>query len=132
MNAVIEVEHLRKTYGPTVAVDDVSFQVTEGEIFGLLGPNGAGKTTTVECLQGLRRPDLGEVRVLGLDPQSDGEARHRAAAGPVARLRLEHHRVPHRGWDCRSGGGNNVAFLPVGVALTSRTAAGLAITSPAG
>ena len=54
MTAVIEVEHLRKTYGTTVAVDDVSFQVTGGEIFGLLGPNGAGKTTTVECLQNLR------------------------------------------------------------------------------
>jgi ABC-type multidrug transport system ATPase subunit len=50
MKTVIEVEHLRKTYGSTVAVDDVSFEVAEGEIFGLLGPNGAGKTTTVECL----------------------------------------------------------------------------------
>ncbi len=70
MNHVIEVEHLKKTYGPTVAVDDVSFNVVEGEIFGLLGPNGAGKTTTVECLQGLRRADEGRLRVLGLDPQS--------------------------------------------------------------
>lgn len=71
MNAVIEVEHLRKTYGSTVAVDDVSFDVAKEEIFGLLGPNGAGKTTTVECLQGLRRPDAGRIRVLGLDPQSE-------------------------------------------------------------
>ena len=70
MNRVIEVEQLRKTYGSTVAVDDVSFNVIEGEIFGLLGPNGAGKTTTVECLQGLRRADEGRLRVLGLDPQS--------------------------------------------------------------
>ena len=72
MKNIIEVEHLRKVYGHTVAVEDISFQVAEGEIFGLLGPNGAGKTTTVECLQGLRRPDAGRLRVLGLDPQSDG------------------------------------------------------------
>jgi len=57
MKPVIEVDHLRKTYGRTVAVDDVSFDVAEGEIFGLLGRNGAGKTTTVECLQGLRWPE---------------------------------------------------------------------------
>jgi ABC-2 type transport system ATP-binding protein len=71
MNKVIKVENLRKSYGSTVAVEDVSFDVAEGEIFGLLGPNGAGKTTTVECLQGLRRPDGGRIRVLGLDPQSE-------------------------------------------------------------
>ena len=65
---VIAVEHLRKRYGSQVAVEDVSFEVRAGEIFGLLGRNGAGKTTTVECLQGLRRPDGGSVRVLGLDP----------------------------------------------------------------
>lgn len=64
----IVVNGLRKTYGPVVAVDEVSFEVAEGEIFGLLGPNGAGKTTTVECVQGLRSPDGGEMRVLGLDP----------------------------------------------------------------
>ena len=73
MKAVIEVEGLRKTYGPVVAVDDVSFEVEEGEIFGLLGPNGAGKTTTVECLQGLRAADSGRMRVLGLDPQSQAQ-----------------------------------------------------------
>lgn len=77
MKAVIEVEHLRKTYGSTVAASDVSFDVVEGEIFGLLGPNGAGKTTTVECLQGLRRPDAGRIRVLGLDPQSEAQALRR-------------------------------------------------------
>ena len=71
MKKIIEVEHLRKAYGSTVAVEDISFEVAEGEIFGLLGPNGAGKTTTVECLQGLRRPDAGRLRVLDLDPQSD-------------------------------------------------------------
>lgn len=70
--AVIEVEHLYKRYGSTVAVDDVSFEVREGEIFGMVGPNGAGKTTTIECIEGLRRPDGGRVRVLGLDPQTDG------------------------------------------------------------
>jgi ABC-2 type transport system ATP-binding protein len=69
MGAVIEVDNLRKRYGAHVAVEDVSFQVHRGEIFGLLGRNGAGKTTTVECLQGLRRADGGRVRVLGLDPQ---------------------------------------------------------------
>jgi ABC-2 type transport system ATP-binding protein len=68
MGAVIEVDNLRKRYGAHVAVEDVSFQVRQGEIFGLLGRNGAGKTTTVECLQGLRRADGGRVRVLGLDP----------------------------------------------------------------
>jgi ABC-2 type transport system ATP-binding protein len=59
---------LRKTYGKTIAVDDISFEVSEGEIFGMVGPNGAGKTTTIECLEGLRRPDSGEMNVLGLDP----------------------------------------------------------------
>ena len=68
MTTVIVLEHLRKTYGRKVAVDDVSFAVEAGEIFGILGPNGAGKTTTVECLQGLRAPDGGTMRVLGLDP----------------------------------------------------------------
>ena len=65
---VIEVEHLHKSYGDTVAVDDVSFTVERGEIFGILGPNGAGKTTTVECVEGLRKHDAGTIRVLGLDP----------------------------------------------------------------
>jgi ABC-2 type transport system ATP-binding protein len=74
MQSVIECGHLRKRYGATVAVDDVSFTVTRGEIFGILGPNGAGKTTIVECLSGLRRPDNGEMRVLGLDPRRDRQA----------------------------------------------------------
>lgn len=69
---VIEVTGLRKAYGPKVAVDDVSFTVEAGEIVGILGPNGAGKTTTVEAVAGLRVPDAGHVRVLGLDPQRDG------------------------------------------------------------
>jgi ABC-2 type transport system ATP-binding protein len=71
---VIEVEGLRKTYRSQVAVDGLSLRVSEGEIFGLLGPNGAGKTTTVECIQGLRRPDSGRIRVLGLDPETQIEA----------------------------------------------------------
>ena len=71
MAAVIEVQHLHKRYGDTVAVRDVSFTVHEDEIFGILGPNGAGKTTTVECIEGLREPDGGEISVLGLDPLRD-------------------------------------------------------------
>src|SRR5438067_11005015 len=67
----VEIAHLSKAYGPVVAVDDVSLSVAEGEIFGLLGPNGAGKTTTVECATGLRSPDSGTVRLLGLDPRAD-------------------------------------------------------------
>ncbi|SDM15135.1 ABC-2 type transport system ATP-binding protein [Nonomuraea maritima] len=65
---VIEVRNLHKRYRDHVAVDDVSFAVASGEIFGILGPNGAGKTTTVECVSGLREPDGGSVRVTGLDP----------------------------------------------------------------
>ena len=68
---IIEVSGIRKTYGATVAVSDVSFEVTEGEIFGLIGPNGAGKTTTMECVEGVRRPDRGAISILGLDPLRD-------------------------------------------------------------
>jgi ABC-2 type transport system ATP-binding protein len=71
MTAVIDVRNLHKTYGDTVAVDDISFTVQEGEIFGILGPNGAGKTTTVECVEGLRTANRGEISVLGLDPRRD-------------------------------------------------------------
>ncbi len=73
----IEVEALAKRYGDAVAVAEVSFTVAPGEIFGLLGPNGAGKTTIVECVQGLRRPDGGRVRILGLDPLRDRVALRR-------------------------------------------------------
>jgi ABC-2 type transport system ATP-binding protein len=66
---VIEVKNLRKGYGSTVAVRDVSFAVERGEIFGILGPNGAGKTTTVECVAGLRTPDSGSITVLGRPPR---------------------------------------------------------------
>jgi len=68
---VIQVSGIRKTYGATVAVSDVSFEVNQGEIFGLIGPNGAGKTTTMECVEGVRRPDSGAILVLGLDPFRD-------------------------------------------------------------
>ncbi len=69
--AVIQVSGIRKAYGATVAVADVSFEVYEGEIFGLIGPNGAGKTTTMECVEGVRRPDRGTISILGLDPVRD-------------------------------------------------------------
>ncbi len=73
-SAVIEVANLRKSYGSTPAVDDVSFSVVEGEIFGLIGPNGAGKTTTMECVEGIRKPDSGAISVLGADPRRDAQA----------------------------------------------------------
>src|SRR4051794_17360227 len=72
--AIIEVKDLIKRYGAQTAVDGISFSVEEGEIFGILGPNGAGKTTTVESIAGLRTPDSGTIRVLGLDPQRDTAA----------------------------------------------------------
>jgi len=71
MNTIVQVEGLRKTYGTTIAVDEISFEVQEGEIFGMVGPNGAGKTTTIECLEGLREPSVGTLRVLGVDPQQE-------------------------------------------------------------
>jgi ABC-2 type transport system ATP-binding protein len=71
---VIHVARIRKTYGSTIAVDEVSFDVHEGEIFGLIGPNGAGKTTTMECVEGLRTPDRGAIAVLSLDPMRDARA----------------------------------------------------------
>ncbi len=71
---VVQVAAIRKTYGSTVAVDEISFDVCEGEIFGLIGPNGAGKTTTMECVEGLRNPDRGAISVLGLNPIRDAYA----------------------------------------------------------
>jgi len=74
----VHVRELQKRYGATRAVNGASFSVEQGEIFGIIGANGSGKTTTVECLQGLRKPDGGEIRVLGLDPQSQrDQLRHR-------------------------------------------------------
>ena len=74
MQPVIEVSNLRKRYGSIVAVDDVSFVVNEGEIFGMVGPNGAGKTTTIECIEGLRRPDGGSIKLLRADPYEKRQA----------------------------------------------------------
>jgi ABC-2 type transport system ATP-binding protein len=91
MDTVVQVEKLCKTYGATVAVDEVSFEVKEGEIFGMVGPNGAGKTTTIECLEGLRKPDAGSVRVLGVDPQRDGQSL-RLRAG----MQLQQSNLPDR------------------------------------
>jgi ABC-2 type transport system ATP-binding protein len=68
----IQIENLIKRYGQAVAVSGVSFTVKPGEVFGIVGPNGAGKTTTIECIEGLRPPTAGTIRVLGLDPQTDG------------------------------------------------------------
>ncbi len=73
MQRALSVDHLRKTYRDVIAVEDVSFDVRRNEIFGIIGPNGSGKTTTVECLQGLRMPDSGDIRVLDLDPRHQGE-----------------------------------------------------------
>jgi ABC-2 type transport system ATP-binding protein len=88
---VIEVTNLRKRYGQRVAVHDVSFTVERGEIFGILGPNGAGKTTTVECVEGLRQPDEGTIRVLGLDPQRD-----RASLRRVLGAQLQDTQLPDK------------------------------------
>jgi ABC-2 type transport system ATP-binding protein len=87
----VEISRLRKAYGPTLAVDDVSFSVADGEIFGILGPNGAGKTTTAECVLGLRTPDSGTIRVLGLDPQTQRDQLH-----PLVGAQLQSSALPAR------------------------------------
>ncbi|MFW9852851.1 MAG: ABC transporter ATP-binding protein, partial [Candidatus Thorarchaeota archaeon] len=70
-NSIVKVNNLTKSFGPVTAVNDVTFEVKKGEIFGLLGPNGAGKTTCVKLLLGLLEPDHGEIKVFGLDPGKD-------------------------------------------------------------
>ncbi|MEV1239253.1 ABC transporter ATP-binding protein [Nonomuraea sp. NPDC049750] len=85
---VIEVRNLHKRYPNHVAVDDVSFEVSDGEIFGILGPNGAGKTTTVECVAGLRTPDRGTVRVTGIDPHQDRDALRRVLGAQLQSAEL--------------------------------------------
>lgn len=87
--AIIEVEELGKKYDERTVLDQISFTVEDGEIFGMVGPNGAGKTTTVECLEGLRRPDTGTVRVLGTDPYRQGH-RLREHIG----VQLQHAQLP--------------------------------------
>jgi ABC-2 type transport system ATP-binding protein len=72
VDPIVSAHGLEKRYGQVAAVQDVSFTVERGEVFCLIGPNGSGKTTTVECLQGLRRPDRGDLRVLGLNPVTQG------------------------------------------------------------
>ncbi len=88
---VIRVEHLRKVYKHTIAVEDISFDVGRGEVFGLLGSNGAGKTTTVECLEGIRRADGGSIRVLGLDPQRQATALRGRVGSQLQESRLPDH-----------------------------------------
>src|SRR5437763_8431066 len=88
---IIDVAHLHKAYGTTVAVDDVSFTVNAGEIFGILGRNGAGKTTTVECITGLRTTDRGSISVLGLDPRRHGGELHERVG-----VQLQHSALPDR------------------------------------
>ncbi|MFJ9566822.1 ATP-binding cassette domain-containing protein [Streptomyces fuscichromogenes] len=89
MPTVIEVTDLRKSYGGRAVVDGVSLAVEEGEIFGILGPNGAGKTTTVECVEGLRMPDAGRVRVTGLDPVADHEKVARVLGAQLQQSELQ-------------------------------------------
>jgi ABC-2 type transport system ATP-binding protein len=88
---IVEVTELSKRYGSHMAVDGVSFSVEEGEIFGILGPNGAGKTTTVEAIAGLRQPDGGAIRVLGLDPRQD-----RDRLRPLVGVQLQESELPER------------------------------------
>ena len=89
MTAVIEVAGLTKHYGGQAVVDGISFHVEKGEIFGILGPNGAGKTTAIECLEGLRKRDQGEVRILGLDPKTDGHRLHQRIGVQLQETQLQ-------------------------------------------
>src|SRR4051812_3934990 len=86
---VIQVAGCGKSYGSTVAVHDVSFDVTEGEIFGLIVPNGAGKTTTMECVEGIRTPDRGTISVLGLDPVRDAYALQERVGVQLQQVQLQ-------------------------------------------
>ena len=88
---VVTVRGLRKAYGKRIVVDDLDLDVRAGEIVGLAGANGAGKTTTVECIQGLRKPDAGVLRVLGYDPVSQG-----AKLRPLIGSQLQDSALPDR------------------------------------
>jgi len=81
-------------------VRDVSLAVEQGEIFGVLGPNGAGRTTTVECLQGLRAPDAGRLRVLGLDPQRQRGELHRRIGSQLQESALPDRMRVWERWTC--------------------------------
>ena len=85
---VIEVDNLVKRYDGRAVVDGVSFSVERGEVFGILGPNGAGKTTIVESIEGLRKPDGGRIRVLGLDPATQGTEIHERLGAQLQESRL--------------------------------------------
>jgi ABC-2 type transport system ATP-binding protein len=89
MTPVIEVTGLTKRYAGQAVVDGISFHVEKGEIFGILGPNGAGKTTAVECLEGLRKRDGGEIRILGLDPKADGHRLHQRIGVQLQETQLQ-------------------------------------------
>jgi ABC-2 type transport system ATP-binding protein len=89
MTPVIEVSGLTKRYRGQAVVDGISFHVDRGEIFGILGPNGAGKTTAVECMEGLRRRDNGQVRILGLDPKTDGHRLHQRIGVQLQETQLQ-------------------------------------------
>ncbi len=88
---VLEVQNINKTYGRRAVLNDVSITVEKGEIFGLIGPNGAGKTTLVECIAGLRQPDGGQIRVMGLDPHKD-----RAALRRILGIQLQASQLPDK------------------------------------
>ena len=89
MTPVIEVRGLTKRFGGRAVVDGISFHVERREIFGILGPNGAGKTTAVECMEGLRRRDAGQVRILGLDPRTDGRRLHQRLGVQLQETQLQ-------------------------------------------
>ncbi len=141
---IIEVSNLSKRYGDTVAVHDVSFTVEPGEIFGILGPNGAGKTTTVEMIGGLRTPDSGSIRVLGLDPRrdraefrervgiqlQDSELPERLRTGEALDLYRSFYRNPatprtrgscSRSWACRTSATPRSGSCPAGSASAWRS-----------
>ena len=105
MNAaeVVTVQHLVKRYGNLLVVNDVSFSIREGEIFGIIGPNGAGKTTSVECISGLRAPESGSISVCGLSPQKD-----RNKVREVVGVQLQESALPPR-W--KRGGGSEALRL---------------------
>ena len=99
MPPVIHVDSLRKHYGKVRAVDAVSFDVEEGEIFGLIGPNGAGKTTTLECVEGLRAPDAGHITVLGLDPRRHATTLHERIGVQLQEAHLQKRITVHEAID---------------------------------